>query len=350
MIGRVIAVTQALVIGLVSLAGALFLAYSVAFRFADSPTPVAERTVPFTIPSGATTADVARSLREAGLIRSDVLFQLLVERRGLEGQLRQGTFLIRSDMSLDEIVRTLSVSTVVDQTVTFPEGWRLEEMAERLAEQTNVDDAEFLRLARSGAPEFAGSFDFLASLPDGQSLEGYLFPDTYNVDATTTPSNLIRRMLQRFGEIVNDRTRAAAAAVGLSVHELLVLASIIEREAVLDEERPLIAGVFHNRLTRGIPLQADPTVQYVVGRTETGGRWWKPDITNEDLRTPSPYNTYVTTGLPPGPIAAPGRMSIEAAANPEATTHLFFVARGDGSHAFSETLEEHTRNIQRYLR
>ena len=349
MLSRVSAITQAFGIGLLTLAGVLLLVYSAAARFAESPSPVAARTVPFTIPVGATASDIAQGLREASLIRSDILFQVLVERRGLEGAFRQGTFLLRSDMTLDDIVRALSTAPAVDQTVTFPEGWRLEEMADRLAEQTQIDDLEFLRIAREGPAAFAGEFDFLAGLAPGQSLEGYLFPDTYRIDGSSNARNLIRRMLQRFDEVVTAQIRADAADSGLTVHEMLTLASIIEREAVLDDERALISGVFHNRLARGIPLQADPTAQYAIGRTGPSGRWWKPDITGADLRTQSPYNTYVVDGLPPGPIAAPGLASIVAAARPESTPYLFFVARGDGSHAFSETLEEHTRNIERFL-
>ena len=349
MLSRVSAITQAFGIGLLTLAGVLLLIYSAAARFAESPASVAARTVPFTIPLGATASDIAQGLREASLIRSDLLFQVLVERRGLEGAFRQGTFLLRSDMTLDEIVRTLSTANAVDQTVTFPEGWRLEEMAERLADQTEINDLEFLRLGRAEAAAFVAEFDFLADLPHGQSLEGYLFPDTYQIDGSSNARNLIQRMLRRFDEVVTPQIRADAASNGLTVHELITLASIIEREAVLDDERSLISGVFHNRLARGIPLQADPTAQYAIGRTGPGTRWWKADITGDDLRTQSPYNTYVVDGLPPGPIAAPGLASIVAAARPESTPHLFFVARGDGSHAFSETLEEHTRNIERYL-
>ena len=157
-------------------------------------------------------------------------------------------------------------------------------------------------------------------------------------------------MLQRFDQVLDGPLRSSATGVGMSVHEVITLASIIEREAVLDEERSVIAGVFHNRLSRDIPLQADPTVQYVIGRTEPGGRWWKPDITSDNFSTQSPYNTYVVNGLPPGPIAAPGLKSIQAAANPAKTAYLFFVARGDGSHAFAETNREHELNMKQYLR
>lgn len=350
MLIRVSAITQALVIILISLVGVLFLGYSALARFADSPAETAARTIPFTIPVGATTSNVAQSLHEAGLIRSEVLFEVLVTRRGMDGQLRQGTFLLRSDMTLDEIIRAFSSTQAVQQTVTFPEGWRLEEMADRLSVQTDIDESEFLRIARDRAATFAGEFTFLEDLPEDQTLEGYLFPDTYRIDAATTAEDLIRRMLQRFGQIFDVSLLASAEGMEMSVHEVVTLASIVEREAVLDEERSLIAGVFHNRLARDIPLQADPTVQYVIGRTESGGRWWKPDITRDDFSTQSPYNTYVVDRLPPGPIAAPGLKSIQAVVKPDETPYLFFVARGDGSHAFAETNKEHELNMKQYLR
>ena len=347
MLIRVSAITQALVLIFISLVGVLFLGYSALARFADSPAETAARTIPFTIPVGATTSNVAQSLHEAGLIRSEVLFEVLVSRRGMDGQLRQGTFLLRSDMTLDEIIRAFSST---QQTVTFPEGWRIEEMADRLSVQSDIDESEFLRIARDRAAMFSGEFAFLEGLPEDQTLEGYLFPDTYRIDAATTAEDLIRRMLQRFGQIFDVSLQEAADGMEMSVHEVVTLASIVEREAVLDEERPLIAGVFHNRLASDIPLQADPTVQYVIGRTESGGRWWKPDITRDDFATQSPYNTYVVDGLPPGPIAAPGLKSIQAVVKPDETPYLFFVARGDGSHAFAETNKEHELNMKQYLR
>ena len=334
---------QVFAIAIISVAAVLYLAYSISVRFADSPVGVAERTEVFTIPSGATTADIGRSLQDDGFIRSDVLFRLLVDRRGLDGRLRQGSYLLRRDMALDEILNAFSSGAVVEQTVTFPEGWRIEEMAKRVGEQTTIDADEFVRLAYSGAAEFSDQFPFLSGPAQPLSLEGYLFPDTYRIGAETTARDLVVRMLRRFDEVVDETLRAAGERYGITLHEALTLASIIEREALLDEERPLIAGVLHNRLNREIPLQIDATVQYAIGRTTVGGRWWKPDITRDDLRIESPYNTYTVMGIPPGPIANPGLKSIT-------TTFIFYVARGDGSHAFSETLDEHERNIQLYLR
>ncbi len=340
---------QAFVIALISLGAVLYLAFSIASRFADAPAPRAASTVVFTIPTGASAADIGLGLQAEGLIRSDVLFRLLVDRRGLDGQLRQGRYLLREDMPLERVLDALVHGAVVDQTVTFPEGWRLEEMADRLADQTAIDPAEFARVS-GGAGGWQGEFAFLRGLAPGTSLEGYLFPDTYQLAADATAEDLIRRMLRRFDDVVSDDLRSAAAASGLTLHEAITLASIIEREAALDAERALISGVFHNRLARGIPLQADPTAQYAIGQTTPRGRWWKPDITEDDLRVPSPYNTYLHQGLPPGPIAAPGLSSIQAAANPARTTYLFFVARGDLSHAFAETSAEHDRNIRLYQR
>ena len=342
--------TQTFVIGLITLAGVLYLSYSVAARFAASPAEVALQTLVFSIPVGATTADIGRDLQAAGLIRSDLLFRLLVDRRGLDGKLRQGQYLLREDMVLEDILTALESGAVAEQTITFPEGWRVEEMAERLGAQTHIRPDAFLAATHAQARTLSAEFPALRSVPGDQSLEGYLFPDTYQIAPSTTAADLVRRMLRRFDEVVGDDIRAAAAARGMTLHQAITLATIIEREAVLDEERPLISGVFHNRLDRGIPLQADPTAQYAIGQTAPGGRWWKPDLTVEDLRVPSPYNTYVTTGLPPGPIANPGLKSIQAAVNPATTDYLFFVARGDGAHAFAETAEEHARNVRSYLR
>lgn len=350
MLSRVSVVLQSFAIVVITLGGVLYLGYSLASRFADSPETVSARTVVFTIPAGATTADIGRDLKELKLIQSEVLFEVLVARRDLDGQLRQGAFMLRPNMSLDEILDTFRQAAVVEQTITFPEGWRLEEMASRIGGQTDIDQAKFLQIATEESSSFAGEFSFIEMLPPGHSLEGYLFPDTYQVDSGTTARDLVRRMLQRFEQVVDASLRSAAAEAGLDVHELITLASIIEREAMRDDERALISGVFHNRLAQGVLLQADPTVQYVLGQDGAGGRWWKRDINRSDLQTPSKYNTYVTGGLPPGPIAAPGLKSITAAANPANTSYLFFVARGDGSHEFARTNEEHEVNMKRYLK
>jgi UPF0755 protein len=198
-----------------------------------------------------------------------------------------------------------------------------------------------------------GSYDFafLRNKPAGANLEGYLFPDTYFFGRTTTVEDAVKQMLENFDRKFSEELRQEAANLGLGVHTVLTLASIVEREAQVPEERPIIAGVFLRRLRLGIPLEADPTVQYAVGSDpESVAKYgyWKKELTQADLEVDSPYNTYRRMGLPPGPIANPGLDSIVAVVRPAETNYLYFVAKPDGSHAFAETLEEHLRNVEMY--
>jgi UPF0755 protein len=208
-----------------------------------------------------------------------------------------------------------------------------------------------LELVRSG-----GDFDhdFLADRPEGvTSLEGFLFPDTYEFPSDATARDVIARMLDTFGQRFTPELREQARAQGLTVYQAVTLASIVEREAVLPEERPIIASVFLNRLRAGMHLNADPTVQYALGYQGEGHGWWKRPLLLEDLEVDSPYNTYRHVGLPPGPICNPGLAALEAVVNPADTRYLYFVANdvaGDGSHVFAETLEEHNANIAKYRR
>jgi UPF0755 protein len=189
----------------------------------------------------------------------------------------------------------------------------------------------------------------LADRPAGASLEGYLFPDTYRLPAQATPEDLLTRMLDNMQGRLPIGWEGMGSAQGLTFYELLTVASIVEREAVVPEERPTIASVYLNRLQEGMYLQADPTVQYAMGYQPETGQWWKTPVTLEEYENVnSPYNTYLYPGLPPGPICSPGADSILAVLQPAQTPYLFFVARGDGSHVFAETLEEHERNIQLY--
>ena len=178
---------QAFVVVLLSIGAVAFLGFTIVNRFAESPAPVAAQTVQFTIPPGATTNDIGRALQRDGLIRSDLLFRLLVDRRGLDGRLRQGVYLLRQDMSLDEILTLLEAGQPAEQTVTFPEGFRIEEMADRLDEQTHIAGQDFLGIARNQVAELANEFPFLRGIPPGVSLEGYLFPDTYQINSTGPP-------------------------------------------------------------------------------------------------------------------------------------------------------------------
>jgi UPF0755 protein len=199
---------------------------------------------------------------------------------------------------------------------------------------------EFLDVLITRVPEYI----FTAELPDPPSLEGYLFPDTYNLSTDMTAIDLVKVMLDNFENQVDAELQERFNENGFSLHQAVTLASIIEREAVIAEEGPVIASVFINRLALGMKLEADPTVQYAIG--SEGGGWWKPSLTLDDLNVQSPYNTYLYEGLPPGPIANPGLSALRAVAYPAETTYLYFRAMCDGSgrHAFAVTYEEHLEN------
>ncbi|MEN8687044.1 MAG: endolytic transglycosylase MltG, partial [Desulfuromonadales bacterium] len=218
--------------------------------------------------------------------------------------------------------------------VTIPEGFNLREIAVRLAE-TGIGTAEDF-LAPCYDPGFIKELAI-----EADSLEGYLFPETYTYTSSSTVRQLLRAMVDQLNRHFSPAMLERAAALQMNRHELLTLASIIQKEAGNVMEMPLISAVFHNRLKRGIALQADPTVIY--GIADFDG-----NLTRKHLATPTPYNTYRKRGLPPGPIASPGLFALRAAANPAKTKALYFVARGDGTHEFSETLREHNRAVRRY--
>ena len=191
----------------------------------------------------------------------------------------------------------------------------------------------------------AGKSELIRELdPLAQDLEGYLFPDTYTLPRRTTADDLVERMVSRFEKTLTPEIRQQAASRGLSVRQLVTLASLVEKETASAEERPLVAAVYANRLKAGIGMQCDPTVIYAL---ERAGRY-TGNLTRADLQFDSPYNTYRYAGLPPGPIAAPGQASLEAAANPADVPYLYFVSRNDGTHAFAATLDEHNRNVFQY--
>ena len=308
------------------------------------PPSDSNETVTFVIQAGETTTQVAERLAQQGLVRSALVFRLLVRQRGADGKLQAGEYQLRRNMSAEEIITVLQRAVLKDYPITFVEGRRLEEYAETITGYPLLNPEEFLTLARGG--EF--NFDFLSSRPPGASLEGYLYPDTYRISERTTTRELIEMMLRRFDQVFTPEMREEARARGLTIHQVLTIASIVEREAVVADEAPLIAGVYYNRLKQGMLLNADPTVQYALGYQEAEKSWWKKQLLFVDLDVRSPYNTYRNGGLPPGPICNPGLRSIQAALRPQESEYLYFVARGDGTHVFARTLAEHTRNQQQF--
>jgi UPF0755 protein len=245
-------------------------------------------------------------------------------------------------MTIPEIAQALQDARRPEQAVTVREGIRLEEIAVIVATQTTIPTEEFLAVATRGWRDvgLVAEFPFLAELPPDATLEGFLFPETYRIPEAPTAVDLIRRMLSTLNERLTSEMREASAARGLNTFQLVTLASIVEREAAVPAERPLIAGVYLNRLDSGWVLAADPTIQYAIG---TPAEWW-PTLYLEDLEREVPYNTYRTAGLPPGPICSPGIDSMKAVAFPAETDYYFFIAdcaKNDGSHLFSKTYEEH---------
>ena len=302
--------------------------------------------VDFTIEQGETAVAVAEKLQSQALVGDANLFRQFLRYNDLDSSLEAGNYVLRRNMTMKEIGEALQKASVKEVVVTIPEGWRAEEIADMLTAENIMDGDEFLTVVREGT---AVEHNILFDRPDGKSYEGYLFPDTYRLPENGTPEDLISRMLDNLASKLPANAIELASQQGLSIFDTLTIASIVEREAVIAEERPIIASVYLNHITQGMYLQADPTVQYGMGYQADTGQWWKTPVTLEEYSgVDSPYNTYMNPGLPPGPIANPGIDSIVAVLEPAQTNYLFFVAYGDGAHIFAETYEEHEKNVAAY--
>ncbi len=299
-----------------------------------------DQTVVFTVNHEETVDQVAKNLEDQGLIQSATYFKLRIRLSNADANLKAGRFTLHQGMTVDQIIHALTTSENVEVVqVRFQEGWRTEQYADRLVQLGLISSTDqFMDAVKNGQ----WNEQFLSSRPSNATLEGFLFPDTYEFRAGGTAEDIIDTLLQTFDQKVPADQRAKADALGYNFYQVMAVASIIEREAVVAEERPTIASVYYNRLKEGMPLQADPTVQYAVGHPDD---WW-PEITQEDIDQDIPYNTYRRPGLP-GPICNPSLSSIEAALNPAQTDYLYFVAKSDGSgaHAFARTYAEHQENI-----
>ncbi len=308
--------------------------------------------VRFTVSSGAGARQIAQELAAQNLLDDPDLFLDYVRYRGLDSQLVAGDFLITAGSTIPQLAERLTQGMILDVTLSFLAGQRIEELADYLnvLDAAQISGDEFLAIAQRRQAHDLSRYDFLASLPEDATLEGYLLPGTYVVGVETTAVELIDLMLTNFGEQVTPAMRQAFGAQNLSLREAVTLAAIVQREALLPEERPLVASVFLNRLAQGMPLQADPTVQYAIGYHLPQNSWWKAPLFLGDLDTASPYNTYRNDGLPPGPISNPSLGSLQAVATPATSDYLFFVARcgaeRDGSHLFSVTFQEHLAYVQ----
>jgi len=331
---------SALIILLLLLAGTAF-AYD---RFTDLLGPVAAPAqaveVEIAVPQGTSSAQIAQLLWVKGLIKNETVFRLYAMYRNLDGRLQAGDYELNTGLSTTEIIERLAKGETTSYSFTIPEGYTLKQIVDKLASKNYINKDRFLDLAAHSTFKHG----FLRDVPPGPNrLEGYLFPDTYQITKKTTEQDIINMMLDRFDqELRKYHVSELAAKRGLTVHQAVTLASIVEREAQKDEERPKVAAVFLNRMKKGWKLESCATIQYILGEP-------KARLFEKDLQINSPYNTYKFSGLPPGPIAVPGGPSLQAAVNPADVDYMFFVVSEDGKHIFSRTLEEHNRSKAAYL-
>ena len=289
------------------------------------------------VPPGASPNTIGRRLAAAGVVRDLATFRYVLARSGQERRLKAGEYRFDRPLRPREVIDMLARGAVYLRPLTFREGLSIRQMA-AIYEQAGFGPASEFTKAASNV-SLINDLD-----PDARDLEGYLFPNTYSLPRRATASQLIEQMVAAFRAALTEDVKTRAAARGLSVRELVTLASIVEKETGKPDERPMVAAVYSNRLRIGMGLQCDPTVIYAL---ERAGRY-TGNLTREDLRFDSPYNTYRYAGLPPGPIASPGRASLDASASPADVPFIYFVSRNDGSHAFSSTLAEHNRNVFEY--
>lgn len=309
---------------------------------APQPMGANAQTINLNIPPGTSAQEIGQDLETLGLIRSAQAWNLWsrwLMFRDATGGFQAGTYQLTQAQPMPEIAAKIWTGQVAQTSFTVPEGWSIRQMAQYFASQGYFPEQEFLTAIAqfsTAAYPWLPTNSPLAGFP---RLEGYLFPDTYQIPVGTTvqPEFVIKLMLDRFEQVALPIYQQHQGKTKLSLAEWVTLGSLVEKEAVVPEERSRISGVFHNRLKKQMPLASDPTVEYAFGITQTPDR----PLTYRQVETPHPFNTYVNAGLPPAPIASPGKASLEATLTPEATDYLFFVARYDGTHVFSRTLAEH---------
>lgn len=286
---------------------------------------------------GYTSSDIGELLQEAKIIRSKKAFVLASQILGLDERLQAGDYRLSPGMDLLQVIGQLEAGRVTTVRVTIPEGLTTQAIARRLAAAGLVDEERFLELVQDDRLIYGDNGPIQKPTP---SLEGYLFPDTYFFVRNQPEEEIIKRMVHRFTQVAGQVTAESPVPEGFSLHEIVTLASIIEKEVMVTREAPLVSAVFWNRLKIGMPLQSDPTVHFVMDAPRK--------LYYSDLAMDSPYNTYRYRGLPPGPIASPGAAALVAALEPSDVDYLYFVAKGDGTHAFSRTFAQHRQARSRY--
>lgn len=317
-----------IVLGLVIIYGSLY--------YWPHSSTVLDEGVSVIIKNGDSFSRVTRNLSDNEIIKNRLFFYLYGRIQGFDHQIKAGQYFFQGSLSYHEIYQKIVKGLIVTQPVTFYEGMRATQMAKRLAQTLEADSTQFMYWVKNAA--YCKSLGVNAT-----TLEGYLFPDTYFFPVEVDAKYAIEQMVNRFFEVVHDSIIQQAETKGMTLHDLVILASIVEGEAAIAEERPKIAALYLNRLKKRIPLQADPTIQYIIA----GG---PRRLLNKDLEIDSPYNTYLYRGLPFGPVNNPGLASMLAVLNPDSVNYLYMVANGDGSHTFSSNLEDHIRAKKKFDR
>lgn len=290
------------------------------------PNPTNLTPVNFVIPRGDSSRSVAERLQKQGLIRSSVAMFILARFGGLSENIQSGDFRLNPSMNLYTVAKELTHGTQ-DIWIVIPEGLRKEEIALKLAKELSIPESEFNKIAK----------------------EGYMFPETYLVSKEATAGALAKLFLNTFNQKVSEKDKAAVNRLNMTFGDVITIASLVEREAKLEQDRPLVASVILNRLRIGMKLDIDATIQYALGYQPKEKTWWKKDLTLEDLDVNSPYNTYKNNGLPPEPICNPGLSAIRAVLNAPDTEYLFYVADKNGNSHFGKNIDEHNLNISKYL-
>ncbi len=323
----------------ITFAGLLVVLFAGAYIHFLAPPGLERSSKIVAIQAGTNFHEIAKLLEENGIIRDRMSFYLLARIQKAIPKVKAGEYEVDTGMRPQEVLTKMVHGDVVKYPVTIPEGFNIFDIGEALERSGICLKDNFLKKAKE--------YPFIVSLGlDVENLEGYLFPDTYNFPKMFGEENVIRQMVARFKGVYNPLQKRAEE-LGLSRHEVVILASMIEKEAMDDQERRLISAVFHNRLHRGMALQSDPTAVYGV-KTSKADR--KEKITRDDLLTKTPYNTYHFSGLPKGPIANPGLKSLQAVLYPADVNYIYFVSKNDRTHYFSRTLEEHNRAVAKYQR
>lgn len=304
--------------------------------FLNTPTDKKGTEITFVVTKGEGTRTISNNLEKYRIISQDLTFLVYLKLSGLSDNIQAGDYKLSPSMSPLTIADILTKGKVASKKITIPEGWTIDDIGDYLEKQGVSTKADFI-----AATQKDYNHDFLADKPSDQDLEGYLFPDTYQISATFTAEDIVKLMLDNFGEKLTSDLRAAITGSGMDIHETITLASIVEREVAKPEDRKIVAGIFLNRLNTGMALESCATIQYILKSD-------KQRFSYAETRTESPYNTYIYPGLPLGPIGNPGIDSIRAVLFPEESSYLYFFS-SNGITYYSKTLDEHEAKIAKYL-